>query len=79
MGIQKARHYCPQEKKAVIAERQTPNHVLHLLLSVITCGLWLPVWLLLGLFGNGPWLCPSCAARTRGWVTKDEKRLLKQQ
>lgn len=24
-----------------------PNHVLHLLLSVITCGLWLPIWMLL--------------------------------
>lgn len=23
------------------------NHVLHLLLSIVTCGLWLPVWALL--------------------------------
>jgi hypothetical protein len=24
------------------------NHVLHLLLSVVTCGLWLPVWAIIG-------------------------------
>jgi carbon starvation protein CstA len=26
-----------------------PNHILHLLLSVITGGLWLPVWLILSM------------------------------
>lgn len=26
-----------------------PNHILHLLLSLITFGIWLPVWLILGL------------------------------
>jgi hypothetical protein len=28
------------------------NHILHLLLSVFTCGLWLPVWLLIMMFGG---------------------------
>ncbi|PSR57575.1 hypothetical protein C8259_34405 [Nocardia nova] len=26
-----------------------PNHILHLLISFFTCGLWLPVWLLLAM------------------------------
>ena len=29
-----------------------PNHILHLLISVFTAGLWLPVWLLVGLKGE---------------------------
>ncbi len=32
------------------SERQrmtTAQHILHLLISVITCGLWLPVWFIL--------------------------------
>jgi hypothetical protein len=30
-----------------------PNHVLHLLLSVVTFGLWLPVWIGVAAFGGG--------------------------
>ena len=25
----------------------TPNHVLHLLITIFLCGFWLPIWLLL--------------------------------
>ena len=32
--------------------RKPVNHILHLLLSVVTLGLWLPVWLLVGIFGG---------------------------
>ena len=28
------------------------NHVLHLLLSLVTCGVWLPVWFMLSRFGG---------------------------
>ena len=28
------------------------NHILHLLLSVVTLGLWLPVWLIVAAFGG---------------------------
>jgi hypothetical protein len=63
----------------VLAEKQTPNHVLHLLLSVVTGGLWLPIWLLITVLGGGRFKCPSCGAHTRGWTTKEEKRLLRLQ
>ncbi len=33
-----------------VKRRRRPNHILHLLLTIITGGLWLPVWLLLSLF-----------------------------
>jgi hypothetical protein len=33
--------------QVVMVHGKRPNHVLHLLLSVFTLGLWLPVWLIL--------------------------------
>lgn len=27
---------------------QNANHILHVLLSIFTCGLWLPIWLIVG-------------------------------
>jgi hypothetical protein len=29
------------------------NHALHLVLTLLTCGLWLPIWILAALFGGG--------------------------
>jgi len=34
---------------AVVVYGHRPNHVLHLLLSVFTLGLWIPVWILLAI------------------------------
>lgn len=49
-----------------MAEKQAPNHVLHLLLSIVTLGLWVPVWILLtAAAGFSPFYCPTCAARTQ--------------
>lgn len=33
----------------VLASGQRANHVLHAILSLFLCGLWLPVWLVVGL------------------------------
>ncbi len=37
---------------AVIVTGQKVNHILHLLISVLLCGLWLPVWLLITVSGG---------------------------
>jgi hypothetical protein len=29
-----------------------PNHALHAVLTLVTCGLWLPVWILVAIFGR---------------------------
>jgi hypothetical protein len=29
-----------------------PNHALHLVLTLLTCGMWLPVWLLIAIVGS---------------------------
>lgn len=36
----------------VSTERRGPNHLLHLVLTVITCGLWAPVWIAVAIFGR---------------------------
>ena len=42
--------------------QEGPNHVLHLLLSVFTIGIWLPVWVLVGFLG-GRWRCGGWGGR----------------
>lgn len=32
---------------ATMVKGKRPNHVLHLILSLVTLGIWLPVWLVL--------------------------------
>lgn len=40
------------ERTAVLNHGKPPNHILHLLLSVLTLGLWIPVWILASIFGG---------------------------
>lgn len=40
------------EHAAVMVKGKRVNHLLHLILSVLTVGLWLPVWLILAIAGG---------------------------
>lgn len=42
-----------------------PNHILHLLITVFLFGMWLPVWILLALFG-GHSNCTTCGSKETG-------------
>ena len=42
--------------------RSRTDHVLHLLLTVSTAGIWIPVWVLFGLFQAMP-QCMTCGER----------------
>jgi hypothetical protein len=71
MGIAKAQMFCPEEKRLVLAERQTANHLLHVILSVLTVWLWLPVWLLLTIF-SPRYRCPHCGSLAKAkWYPSD--------
>lgn len=35
--------------QAVLVKGHRPNHLLHLILSVVTLGLWIPVWIVLSI------------------------------
>lgn len=73
MGISKQRRYCAEDDRMVLAEKETPNHLLHLLLTLITAGLWLIIWIFVAIGSDfGKYKCPQCGANTRsrppkGW------------
>ena len=78
MGVVKAQRYCPEDDRMVLAEKQTPNHLLHLLLTILTAGIWGIIWLLMSLnTAANPYQCPICGEPTdrrppRGWTRHRE-------
>lgn len=52
-GLTRESFRAPQSPRpAVRAPLTTSQHILHLLLTVFTAGLWAPVWLYLAIQGN---------------------------
>ena len=43
-----------------MAQSNKPNHLLHLVLSILTGGLWLIIWLILTLKSAGNYRCTQC-------------------
>jgi DNA-directed RNA polymerase subunit RPC12/RpoP len=62
MGFQETSGYCSYCKKNVLIRAQTPNHVLHLILSIITSGLWLIIWIILCI-RRKEWHCSQCGKK----------------
>ena len=55
------RKWCEDCGRHVKAEKQDVNHVLHLLMTLLTCGLWVVVWGLVILADvTGGWRCHQC-------------------
>ena len=52
--------YCSQCDHAVrLYQDPKTNHILHFFLSIVTCGVWLLVWLYLGSRSKG-YYCTTC-------------------
>jgi hypothetical protein len=62
MGTKHAQQWCGTHGQ-VLAVGNTPNHILHLLLSIVT-GFWLIVWLVLSIRAR-PYRCPQCGEKTQ--------------
>lgn len=61
MADYRASIFCESCGRRVLATRPQPSHVLHLMLSLVTFGLWIPVWLVAAaLAGTAPWRCNQC-------------------
>lgn len=61
MGTEEWQTYCPTCQRNVLGRRETPNHILHFLITVLTCGLWIFVWGLIVLNAGGqPYRCAIC-------------------
>jgi hypothetical protein len=54
--------YCTFCQRRIRAERPGTNHLLHLLLTLVTGGVWLIVWLLCSIRIGG-YRCPMCGGR----------------
>lgn len=53
---------CNQRRMFVRTRHQT-NHLVHALVTIFLCGLWLPVWIYLSYTETcTPWRCSSCGA-----------------
>lgn len=52
--------YCPHCKDQVLAQGERPNHVLHVILSFLTLGLWLPIWFIIVIAKAGNYRCVHC-------------------
>lgn len=50
---------CGKKKKLV---RKGTNHILHLILSIITCGFWIIIWILASIFKDH-WRCDTCGRK----------------
>lgn len=62
------RRYCKYCKEYVAANRGSPNHAMHLVLTIFTLGLWLPIYLIASL--NQTHNCVRCGAVTTGVMDK---------
>lgn len=52
--------YCGYCGTRVFAQSQQPNHLLHLFLTLFSCGMWSVVWFLLTLARLGKYRCTKC-------------------
>lgn len=56
--------FCDYCKRPVLGRRDGVNHVLHAIISIFSCGLWLIVWLIFVLADSrNEYACPTCGGR----------------
>jgi hypothetical protein len=63
MSLKTKGAFCSHCQKQTMAQGTKPNHILHLILSILTLGLWLPIWLLITIGKVGGYRCTSCGNR----------------
>ena len=51
--------YCEHCEQQVLVRQDRPNHIAHAIISLLTGGLWLPVWLGVTIRWGG-WRCTWC-------------------
>lgn len=58
MPIEQTSIHCAQCGRLSLHARSCPNHVVHALVSLFLCGLWVPVWVLAS--RRDAWRCQTC-------------------
>jgi len=62
MAFEETQKFCPSCGRNVVARRKSTNHILHFLIAVLTCGLWIFVWMGSSVRFGG-WLCSQCGSK----------------
>lgn len=62
MATEQVMYRCKRCDESTVHLRQTPSHLLHLILTIVTFGFWLPVWILLSLGRSSP-QCSECGKK----------------
>ncbi len=60
MPVQEKSGFCEACNKQVMVRRKGTNHLLHLILSILT-GVWIIVWILASIFTDD-WRCSQCGS-----------------
>jgi hypothetical protein len=61
---------------ATLVVHQPVNHVLHLLLTLVTFGLWAPIWLLVAITRKDHRITLTRTSPANLWLTRREARML---
>ena len=69
MGLLREKLWCNVCQDETLHVGKSPNHPLHLVLSLLTVGLWIPFWIWISLTQDVP-KCMDC-----GTVFSDQKKL----
>lgn len=63
MSVKQSSAYCNVCGRQSLFQKPRINHVLHLILSIVTLGFWLFVWAILGIINSGKQpRCTTCGA-----------------
>lgn len=63
MGIKQSSRYCHFCQQDVLAQASSPNHILHLILSCLTAGVWVLVWISMIFLSIGGYRCSQCGRK----------------
>jgi ribosomal protein S27AE len=61
MAFEETQKFCPSCGRNVLARRKGTNHILHFLITFLTCGIWLLFWAGSSVKFGG-WLCSQCGS-----------------
>lgn len=64
--MQETSGFCDYCQQRVLGRREGINHVLHFLVTMFTCGLWVIPWIIGTItHGRGDYACPHCGGKVR--------------
>ncbi len=64
MPVEQAQFFCVGCQQNRLFTRQGTNHIVHALVSLFLCGLWIPVWIIVTLNAStAPYFCSQCGLR----------------